>query len=80
MSVDVLMSLRAPITELMKTPSRTQTAKKTRVATTAARDRTEKVKGLNARLGLSPIIMSPTSQVLHHALVVFHHRQLMYFG
>nr|XP_019013019.1 uncharacterized protein I206_02516 [Kwoniella pini CBS 10737]OCF51800.1 hypothetical protein I206_02516 [Kwoniella pini CBS 10737] len=45
---------RAPITEIMKTPSRTQTVKKTRAATTAAKERTDKVKGLNARLALSP--------------------------
>ncbi|WVF68772.1 hypothetical protein IAT40_003544 [Kwoniella sp. CBS 6097] len=43
-----------PIAEYMKTPSRTQTVKKTRATTAAAKDRTEKVKGLNARLALSP--------------------------
>ncbi|KAK8858852.1 hypothetical protein IAR55_003082 [Kwoniella newhampshirensis] len=46
---------RAPITELMKTPSRTQTVKKTRATTAAAKDRTDKVKGLNARMALSPV-------------------------
>ncbi|WWC88403.1 uncharacterized protein L201_003314 [Kwoniella dendrophila CBS 6074] len=45
---------RAPITELMKTPSRTQTVKKTRAHTAADQQRTDKVKGLNARLALSP--------------------------
>ncbi|ORY31861.1 hypothetical protein BCR39DRAFT_525761 [Naematelia encephala] len=45
-------SSRAPITELMKTPSRTATTKKTRATTAAAKDRTEKVKGLNTRLAL----------------------------
>nr|XP_018262064.1 uncharacterized protein I303_05079 [Kwoniella dejecticola CBS 10117]OBR84222.1 hypothetical protein I303_05079 [Kwoniella dejecticola CBS 10117] len=45
---------RAPITELMKTPSRTQTVKKTRATTAAAKDRADKVVGLNARLALSP--------------------------
>ncbi|OCF37313.1 hypothetical protein I316_01222 [Kwoniella heveanensis BCC8398] len=43
-----------PIAEYMKTPSRTQTVKKTRATTAAAKDRTDKVKGLNARLALSP--------------------------
>ncbi|WWD05297.1 hypothetical protein V865_003370 [Kwoniella europaea PYCC6329] len=45
---------RASITELMKTPSRTQTVKKTRATTAAAKERTDKVKGLNAHLALSP--------------------------
>ncbi|WVQ65352.1 uncharacterized protein L199_003528 [Kwoniella botswanensis] len=45
---------RAPITELMKTPSRTQTVKKTRATTAAAKERTDKVKDLNAHLALSP--------------------------
>ncbi|OCF56830.1 hypothetical protein L486_05685 [Kwoniella mangroviensis CBS 10435] len=45
---------RAPITELMKTPSRTQTVKKTRATTAAAKERTDRVKGLNAYLALSP--------------------------
>ncbi|WRT68045.1 uncharacterized protein IL334_005020 [Kwoniella shivajii] len=45
---------RAPITELMKTPSRTQTVKKTRATTAAAKDRNDKVKGLNVHLAPSP--------------------------
>ncbi|WVR06591.1 hypothetical protein IAU60_003623 [Kwoniella sp. DSM 27419] len=57
---------RAPITELMKTPSRTQTVKKTRATAAAAKDRTDKVKGFNARLALSPVSKqsSSTRQVL----------------
>ncbi|WVQ84371.1 hypothetical protein IAT38_006523 [Cryptococcus sp. DSM 104549] len=48
---------QAPIADLLKTPSKTQTVKKTRAATAAAKERTEKVKGLNARL------FSPTQQI-----------------
>jgi hypothetical protein len=39
---------RTSIHELMKTPSKTQTVRNTRALTTAAKDRTEKVKRLNA--------------------------------
>ncbi|OXH34374.1 hypothetical protein J008_02668 [Cryptococcus neoformans] len=45
---------QAPIGELIKTPSKTQTIKRTRAATAAAKEKTEKIKGLNAQLVLSP--------------------------
>jgi len=60
---DLLTLHRAPITELMKTPSRTRTTKKTRATTAIAKDRTDKVKGLNARLGLSPASNKSNSHV-----------------
>jgi hypothetical protein len=43
-------SYRAPFTELMKTPSRTQTVKKTRAITTAMKERTDKVNRINSHL------------------------------
>lgn len=53
---------RRPIAELIKTPSRTATAKKTRTLAaageTAARDRAEQIRRFNARVALSPL-MSP---------------------
>ncbi|KIR27295.1 hypothetical protein I309_03761 [Cryptococcus deuterogattii LA55] len=45
---------QAPIGELIKTPSKTQTVKRTRAATAAAKEKTQKIKGLNAQLVLSP--------------------------
>ena len=45
---------RGPITELMKTPSRTQTVKKTRAMTTAMKERTDKINKINLHLG-SPL-------------------------
>lgn len=54
---------RRPIAELIKTPSRTHTVKKTRhiaaAAETAARDRAEQIRQFNARIALSPLMMSP---------------------
>lgn len=44
----------APMAELMKTPSRTQTVKKTRAMTTAMKDRTDKINRINSNLG-SPV-------------------------
>ncbi|WVQ73311.1 hypothetical protein IAR50_002879 [Cryptococcus sp. DSM 104548] len=58
---------QAPIGELIKTPSKTQTVKKTRAAIAAAKEKTEKIKGLNARLALSP-----PSQVNRPALSPLH--------
>ncbi|WVO17238.1 hypothetical protein L204_104930 [Cryptococcus depauperatus] len=45
---------QAPIGELIKTPSKTQTVKKTRAATAAAKEKLEKIRGLNAHLAPSP--------------------------
>jgi len=45
----------APIADLIKTPSRTATAKKTRAFMTATMNRAEQVKAFNARLALSPL-------------------------
>lgn len=54
---------RRPIAELIKTPSRTHTVKKTRqvaaAAETAARDRAEQIRQFNARIALSPLMKSP---------------------
>ena len=61
--LELMLGHRAPIAELMKTPSRTQTIKKTRATTVAGKDRTEKIKGLNARLGLSPVTVKMSYQV-----------------
>ncbi|ODO05099.1 hypothetical protein L198_01786 [Cryptococcus wingfieldii CBS 7118] len=58
---------QAPIGELIKTPSKTQTVKKTRAAIAAAKEKTEKIKGLNARLALSP-----SNQVNRPALSPLH--------
>jgi len=53
---------RAPIMELMKTPSRTQTVKRTRAATTAMKERGEKLKALNLHVG-SPVSKTSTPSV-----------------
>jgi hypothetical protein len=59
-----LINNRAPIAELMKTPSRTHgTGKKTRATTAKGKDRADKVKGLNARLGMSPVSSKTNSDV-----------------
>jgi len=67
---------RNSIHELMKTPSRTQTVKKTRAITTAAKDRTEKVKRMNALSPLSKAspVCPPSSDIViaHPADAVYH--------
>lgn len=54
---------RRPIAELIKTPSRTATVKRTRTLAaateTAARDRAEQIRRFNARIALSPLMKSP---------------------
>lgn len=45
-----LLTFRAPIADLIKTPSRTATAKKTRGATTAQKTRQEQIRLFNAQL------------------------------
>lgn len=50
--------------ELMKTPSRTHTVKKTRAALTAAKEKTERIKKLN----LSPMPKSPLVSRVDHPL------------
>ncbi len=55
---------RAPFAELIKTPSRTQTSKKTRATTQAVKDRSQKIKGVNAKLGLSPVTVTTSKTSL----------------
>ncbi|ADV22009.1 hypothetical protein I305_03866 [Cryptococcus gattii E566] len=55
---------QAPIGELIKTPSKTQTVKRTRAATAAAKEKTQKIKGLNAQLVLSPSSRQTTRPAL----------------
>lgn len=74
---------RAPITELMKTPSRTQTVKKTRAMTTALKERTEKVTVLNARLHGSPMSkaspsVSPFNTYFHGNAGLYDRREHLY--
>lgn len=65
-ALGLVLMLRAPIMELMKTPSRTQTVKKTRAATTAMKEKGEKIRALNLQVG-SPVSKASTPSVSAHA-------------
>ncbi|KAL1408525.1 hypothetical protein Q8F55_005337 [Vanrija albida] len=65
---------KAPIADLIKTPSRTQTAKKTRAVLTASKNRVEQIRLFNERAALSPLasnspnVRQPFSPLSTHRL------------
>jgi hypothetical protein len=67
----------APIVQHLKTPSKTATMKKTRAKLELEKQRTDKIKNINAKLALSPSRSqngSPVSRLLTVMNPTHHHR------